>query len=561
MLENVAKINWNDLEDAYGPATQIPFFLQDLTSQETTKWAKAIFNLYMGICHQGVSIYEATSYTVPFLIELLQSDSIKCREHIFRLLGDISGANAESYSLTNQVKERVWEGLEIYLKLINDVNPVMRIIAPFTLSMLLKYAYENISPDKNPEQVLETITNMMLEQYTSEIEPLVKASLLFGLRYSYEKGSLTPDFFYNMFLSETNVQAKTAAAICFAETNHNFSEDIIVFLAEALKNIEETERLFELTTDSIQEKNLQTIVSIPSKAHLDSYPDDLDTQSYIVFPWSEICHRFNLVTLLCKTAPSQINALITSFLRIIEIDNEYSMEYLTTPIVKYVFQGQHVLINFTVEELSTYQHAILKQIYDNPFLWIGSNSSRRELFNELGLSESRDQWAKVLNTDLIPVSEKQAEEILLKIVRNKLNLRSDELITQEHFFKIKTLRLRNIGSDAFVPFIHRFLDLYELDLSQSDVTMEGILLLPIIESLHVLNLKGISLDEKAIRHISNLKNLESLNLSSTGFHEDWLVHLHQFKYLKKLFISNNQNISKGAVQELKSTVPFCKINI
>jgi hypothetical protein len=97
-LSGVNKIKWGELRDAYGPAEQIPGYLQMLTSPRPDDRDDGLFYLYMGICHQTVSLWEATPAVVPFLIALAGSERVRDRGRILDLLGHIHQARGHCHT-------------------------------------------------------------------------------------------------------------------------------------------------------------------------------------------------------------------------------------------------------------------------------------------------------------------------------------------------------------------------------------------------------------------------------------------------------------------------------
>jgi hypothetical protein len=85
MLEDLDNINWSELEDAYGSATNVPNLIRGLVSSEKELREKARFDLSSHVIHQG-TLYSSTACTVPFLVELLQEPTIPDRETIASLL-------------------------------------------------------------------------------------------------------------------------------------------------------------------------------------------------------------------------------------------------------------------------------------------------------------------------------------------------------------------------------------------------------------------------------------------------------------------------------------------
>lgn len=82
------RIDWARLSDAYGPATTTRGHLDTLlNATDPALREDAVFRLYMGICHQTVSLSEATAPAVPFLVLAGERpDEVE----VLRLLTDIA---------------------------------------------------------------------------------------------------------------------------------------------------------------------------------------------------------------------------------------------------------------------------------------------------------------------------------------------------------------------------------------------------------------------------------------------------------------------------------------
>lgn len=93
MLEQLSSINWSDLTHAYGPADDVPQLLRDLASPDEEVRGRALGTLYTSIYHQG-TVYQASAYAAPFLIELIEQEQVSNRDGILRLLADLAGGDA-----------------------------------------------------------------------------------------------------------------------------------------------------------------------------------------------------------------------------------------------------------------------------------------------------------------------------------------------------------------------------------------------------------------------------------------------------------------------------------
>lgn len=118
MLEGLDRIDWKLLNHAYGPADDVPDLIRALVWPDEPTWHPAIEDLGYTIYHQG-TVYEATAYAVPFLIELLLYEEIVCRGEILNLLGLIAWGISYTEQhwdllprLSEEERQRSLEGLE-----------------------------------------------------------------------------------------------------------------------------------------------------------------------------------------------------------------------------------------------------------------------------------------------------------------------------------------------------------------------------------------------------------------------------------------------------------------
>lgn len=93
MLERLNEVNWDELEHAYGAASDVPDCLRKLASNDPKIREAGLYDLYGNLWHQG-TVYEATAFAVPFLIELLESDDVQEKEKILVYLGDLAYGNS-----------------------------------------------------------------------------------------------------------------------------------------------------------------------------------------------------------------------------------------------------------------------------------------------------------------------------------------------------------------------------------------------------------------------------------------------------------------------------------
>ncbi|MFO0715057.1 MAG: hypothetical protein U0353_34785 [Sandaracinus sp.] len=69
MLESLDRVDFSSLEDAYGPAVDVPARLRAIAFGSPDEARTAPFDLGAGIFHQG-SYYPSAAPCVPFLVEI-----------------------------------------------------------------------------------------------------------------------------------------------------------------------------------------------------------------------------------------------------------------------------------------------------------------------------------------------------------------------------------------------------------------------------------------------------------------------------------------------------------
>ncbi|SFR25028.1 hypothetical protein SAMN04488564_108193 [Lentzea waywayandensis] len=88
MLNGLDQVGWDRLTHAYGPADDVPDQIRDLVSPDEDRRQKALWELSGNIYHQG-TIYEATAYAVPFLLEVLTAPECDEQPQLLSLLCSI----------------------------------------------------------------------------------------------------------------------------------------------------------------------------------------------------------------------------------------------------------------------------------------------------------------------------------------------------------------------------------------------------------------------------------------------------------------------------------------
>ncbi|MDX8053453.1 hypothetical protein SK571_29100 [Lentzea sp. BCCO 10_0798] len=88
MLNGLDQVDWARLTHAYGPAGDVPDQIRGLMSPDADRRRKSLWELNGNIYHQG-TIYEATAYAVPFLLEVLTAPECDEQPQLLSLLSGI----------------------------------------------------------------------------------------------------------------------------------------------------------------------------------------------------------------------------------------------------------------------------------------------------------------------------------------------------------------------------------------------------------------------------------------------------------------------------------------
>ncbi|MEZ6089128.1 MAG: hypothetical protein R3C05_14090 [Pirellulaceae bacterium] len=100
-MQGLDDVPWHTLQHAYGTAEDVPRLIRQLQIADPShaQEESALWQLFGNIYHQG-TVYEATSYAVPFLIQLLEDPSTQDPVGILGLLAAI--AKGSSYLATHE---------------------------------------------------------------------------------------------------------------------------------------------------------------------------------------------------------------------------------------------------------------------------------------------------------------------------------------------------------------------------------------------------------------------------------------------------------------------------
>lgn len=190
-LEELDQVDWNALEHAYGPASDVPEIIRALAGRSKEVRDKALRELYGNIWHQG-TVYDATAHAVPFLVGLVANQGVEERHEILVLLSHLAAGNSyhdvHQHSIffeerkgdpaleatietelgwVRQARDAVARGIEAYLGCLDDPGPEVRSAAAYVLATIPDHARDSLGPIR--------------ARAAQEHDPCAKASLLLCL--------------------------------------------------------------------------------------------------------------------------------------------------------------------------------------------------------------------------------------------------------------------------------------------------------------------------------------------------------------------------------------------
>lgn len=150
MLEGLENVNWFKHKGAYHLKDKVPGLIRNLTSTDNKVRKRACEDIGQEMNHQG-SIYDATPYIVPFLIELLTYDHVPDKEELlyslwvvlescesaFRYSPQMSDKNTQNCILTYN---NLSEGFPVFASLLQNPDLNIRLPALLLASSLTLHA-------------------------------------------------------------------------------------------------------------------------------------------------------------------------------------------------------------------------------------------------------------------------------------------------------------------------------------------------------------------------------------------------------------------------------------
>jgi hypothetical protein len=381
IFEAIDAINWEELEHAYGSAADVPEDLKRLFGADKEAAKEVVSTFWSNIYHQG-TIYQATSYAVPFLIQALDFCPKGIKGSLVTLLGHI--ANGMSYNIQHQSlweeggtfddgrtkteaykteTERqlhwvergilaVWSGWDIFLDLLDDEDIDVKCSVGLLLVSLANSAYK---PPFAPKNLPELLFQRFQDSLAKEKDDAVKVEFIHSI------GALNIDNekkieLFKYYLGEPSEVLKIGAAYYILEYETN--EKAITILNKALSQSEVTDELFQGSV------------------------------------WIQMKFSFYMLYQLCRLPITYFDQVWDAFDTTIRGTFKFGAAYTVSPIVQMVFDGKS--INEMQSDFTTAQKKVLTTILETDNLWIESDGNASGEFRKWGLERNREQLGMLL---------------------------------------------------------------------------------------------------------------------------------------------------------------------
>lgn len=131
MLEGLAAINWDKLSHAYGSAEDVPQLIRRLTTSLPSDDSSPLWELFGNIWHQG-TVYEASPFAVPFLIEVARCETTPDRAGVLSLVAALAAGTP--YTKKSDCRKAIvscWEQLN---SIFNDTKGEVRLSAAHVMA-------------------------------------------------------------------------------------------------------------------------------------------------------------------------------------------------------------------------------------------------------------------------------------------------------------------------------------------------------------------------------------------------------------------------------------------
>lgn len=344
MFEGLDKINWEELEHAYGSARDVPDLIRALAVDDDDIREKTLYTLYGNIWHQG-TVYQATPYAVPFLIELVKSPDVTRKYDLLIYLAHL--AHGYSYLdmhgdafMFNETRENdefqkkldeelewvkrthtaVGEGIEVYFNLLTlSDDDLSRMAVPYVLARFPEYR----------DKIIPRLRLLL----PHEPNRLIRASLILAMSFLIQDKTLT-DYFEPYLAPDEDLIVRACSAMAIARIARSSTPlRVVRLLIELLKHSGAIDEEYEQLT------------------------------------WSEGDVVADICTTLMHVGYAVLEPMIPDMVGALgRVDFTNALDCVDA-LLYIVFDGKPLAEDTSVDQLNLNQRLVLKAILHSPNTW------------------------------------------------------------------------------------------------------------------------------------------------------------------------------------------------
>jgi hypothetical protein len=549
------QINWDSLW--YGdwePANDrsiskmIRWALDSLSSTMPGKWVGAIDWMKWNF----LSIGEPHPVFVPFLLELLESPQTRCRGRILDWLGCLCMSKEvfakeevkSTRDLLAETRRTLWSGLDTFLGLLGDGRASVRTSAPFPAAMLLDACRGHL-----PWSLLTTdpearIAAALDKRLDVETHPVAKSSVIIATGYAAKHQPQLILRLRALHSEESNPSVRLASAMALAVCDPDIPNEALHDLVSELQDSPGDCIMckhFSTRDDCLEERHNPLVKAYaglsapigPAAGEL----DDAGAFEDVLFPWTD--PDWPVLTALramCLVKLSNSQSVLHTVTHAVSVCHDHQSMDVLEPILPAVFQGKKLSPEAKRADLTEFEYAVLRAIYDNPLLWPGANTF--SAYRSVGLPMHRRDWRQLLEIKDVPTPDWYYE----RLARRENSLSDNEPVTEEHYRQVTSVFLYHMVDNRYIPPLARFPTLEYLQIDREvygvedgfAIDGEGLSQLPLLPKLTHLHIRGVNIVD--IPQIERCHALEQVDLAGTNIADSFIRRLRGFPKVRRLYL-------------------------
>jgi hypothetical protein len=628
-LENLMMSDWHQTDwDRFWywkPAPDRPvskkicWVLDSLSSPLPGKWVGALDWMKW----EMLPIGKLHPEFVRFLLELLASGQTRCRGRILDWLGCLcrwkyefgdveEGEEVTATRVQVETLAVLWSGLDTLLALLDEERLSVRTSAPFPVAMLLHECHEQLPPSLLTTDPEARIVAAFDKRLNVEAHPVAKSSVVIATGYAAKTQPQLIPRLRALYLAERHPSVRLASALALAVCDPDIPDEAVELLASEVKERPGAWMIREHFSagDVGLEARHNPLVKAYDRLGSPIGPaagaeDDAGAFEEVSFPWTNSDWPYlSALRALCLIKPLKSRSAMEALTHAVAVCRGYQSSDVLDPILPVVFAGKQLSSEATRADLTEWQYAVLRAMYDNPLLWSVGNTS----FDSVSLPMDRKSWRRLLDIKDRP----DPAEYYERLVRSHENLPAAAAVTEEHYRRVLVLCLHDMVDNRFIPLLARFPMLESLEI-QADVDGvadgfaidgEGVSQLPLLPRLTHLYIRGVDvadipqveyyhalslidlpgthvgdrfigrlaglpklacvylwetrITDAGLPALSSLPSLISLDVCKTAISDDGIEMLEKLTSVQDLRI-HQTNITEDGYRRLQGALPRCKI--